>query len=156
LFEDLHWADPSTLELLDRLIEHVPAARLLVVMTHRPEFMPPWSNRAHFATITLNRLPRGQSETMVRNVTGGKALPRLVLDQIVAKTDGVPLFVEELTKAVLESGLMRERDEHYELTGPLPPLAIPSTLQDSLAARLDRLGGAREIAQLAATIGRDF
>ena len=156
LFEDLHWADPSTLELLGGLLEQVPAARLLMVVTHRPEFMPRWSNRAHFATITLNRLPRAQSETMVRNVTGGKALPPLVLDQIVAKTDGVPLFVEELTKAVLESGLMREHDEHYELTGPLPPLAIPSTLQDSLAARLDRLGSAREIAQLAATIGRDF
>ena len=156
LFEDLHWADPSTLELLGRLLEQIPAARLLMVVTHRPEFLPPWSNRTHFATITLNRLPRAQSEAMVRNVTGGKALPPLVLDQIVAKTDGVPLFVEELTKAVLESGLIRERDEHYELTGPLPPLAIPSTLQDSLAARLDRLGSAREIAQLAATFGRDF
>jgi class 3 adenylate cyclase/tetratricopeptide (TPR) repeat protein len=156
LFEDLHWADPSTLELLGRMLEQVPAARVFVVGTHRPEFTPPRSNRAHFASITLNRLPRAQSETMVRNVTGGKALPEPVLAQIVAKTDGVPLFVEELTKAVLESGLIRERDEHYELTGPLPPLAIPSTLQDSLAARLDRLGSAREIAQLAATIGRDF
>lgn len=156
MFEDLHWADPSTLELLGRLLEQVPAVRLLIVVTHRPEFVPHWSNHAHFATITLNRLPPAQSEAMVRNVTGGKALPPLVLDQIVAKTDGVPLFVEELTKAVLESGLMRERDQHYELTGPLPPLAIPSTLQDSLAARLDRLGNAREIAQLAATIGRDF
>jgi class 3 adenylate cyclase/tetratricopeptide (TPR) repeat protein len=156
LFEDLHWADPSTLELLGRLLEQIPAARVLLVVTHRPEFTPPWSNRAHFATITLNRLPRAQSEAMVRNVTGGKALPPPVLDQIVAKTDGVPLFLEELTKAVLESGLIREREAHYELTGPLPPLAIPSTLQDSLSARLDRLGSAREIAQLAATFGRDF
>jgi class 3 adenylate cyclase/tetratricopeptide (TPR) repeat protein len=156
LSEDLHWADPSTLDLLGRLLEHVPTARLLMVATYRPEFMLPWPSRSHFATITLSRLPRPQSETMVQNVTGGKTLPPVVLDQIVARTDGVPLFVEELTKMVLESDLIREHDGHYELTGPLLPLAIPSTLHDSLTARLDRLGSAREIAQLAATIGRDF
>jgi predicted ATPase len=156
LFEDLHWADPSTLELLGRLVEQVPTARLLIIATYRPEFTPPWPNRSHFATIILNRLPRAQSEAMVQNVTGGKALPPAIFDEIVARTDGVPLFVEELTKMVLESGLLRERDGRYELAGPLPPLAIPSTLQDSLTARLDRLGSAREVAQLAATIGRDF
>ena len=156
VFEDLHWADPSTLELLGRLVEQVPTARLLTIVTYRPEFTPQWPNRSHFATITLSRLPRAQSEAMVQNVTGGKALPPAVFDEIVARTDGVPLFVEELTKMVLESGLVRERDGHYELSGPLPPLAIPSTLQDSLTARLDRLGSAREVAQLAATLGRDF
>jgi class 3 adenylate cyclase/tetratricopeptide (TPR) repeat protein len=156
LFEDLHWADPSTLELLGRLLTQAPTARLLMVLTYRPEFTAPWPNRSHLGSITLSRLPRSQSEAMVQNVTGGKALPPTVLDQIVARTDGVPLFVEELTKMVVESGLVRERDGHYELTGPLPPLAIPLTLQDSLTARLDRLGREREIAQLAATIGRDF
>lgn len=156
LFEDLHWADPSTLELLGRLLEQVPTARMLMVVTCRPEFIPPWSNRSHFATITLNRLPRLQSEAILGSVTGGKPLPPVVLDEIIAKTDGVPLFVEELTKMVLESDLIREHDGHYELSGPLPPLAIPSTLQDSLTARLDRLGSAREVAQLASTLGRDF
>lgn len=155
-FEDLHWADPSTLELLGHLIDQVATARLLLVLTCRPEFSPPWSSRSHFASITLNRLPRLHTEGMVQHVTGGKLLPGQVLEQIIAKTDGVPLFVEELTRMVVESDLLRERDGHYDLSGPLPPLAIPSTLQDSLTARLDRLGDAREIAQLAATIGRDF
>jgi class 3 adenylate cyclase/tetratricopeptide (TPR) repeat protein len=156
VFEDLHWADPSTVELLGHLIDQVVTARLLLLLTCRPEFSPPWSSRSHLANITLNRLPRSHTEGMVQNVTGGKLLPGQVLEQIIAKTDGVPLFVEELTRTVLESGLLRERDGHYDLSGPLPPLAIPSTLQDSLTARLDRLGDAREIAQLAATIGRDF
>ncbi len=156
LLEDLHWVDPSTLELLGHLLEQVPTAPLMLVLTYRPEFAPPWSNRSHFTIITLSRLPRSQSEAMIQNVTGGRPLPPQVLDQIIVKTDGVPLFVEELTTMVLESDLLREHDGRYELTGPLPPLAIPSTLQDSLTARLDRLGSAREIAQLAATIGRDF
>jgi class 3 adenylate cyclase/tetratricopeptide (TPR) repeat protein len=156
VIEDLHWADPSTLELLGPLLDQVPTTRLLLILTHRPEFAPPWPNRSHFASITLNRLPRAQAETVVRNVSRGKPLPPQVLEQIITKTDGVPLFVEELTKAVLESDLLREGDDRYELTGPLPPLAIPSTLHDSLAARLDRLGSVREVAQLAATIGRDF
>jgi class 3 adenylate cyclase/tetratricopeptide (TPR) repeat protein len=156
VLEDLHWADPSTFELLGQVLDQVPTVRLLVLLTFRPEFAPPWSGRSHFASITLSRLPRSQSEGMVRNVAGGKALPSQVLEQIIAKTDGVPLFVEELTRMVLESDLVRERDGRYELAGPLPPLSIPSTLQDSLSARLDRLGSAREVAQLAATIGRDF
>jgi class 3 adenylate cyclase/tetratricopeptide (TPR) repeat protein len=156
VIEDLHWADPSTLELLRHVLNQVATARLLVVLTYRLEFAPVWSGRSHFATITLDRLPRSQSEGMVQNLTGGKGLPTQILDQIIAKTDGVPLFVEELTRMVVESGLLRERDGCYELAGPLPPLAIPSTLQDSLTARLDRLGSPREVAQLAATIGRDF
>jgi class 3 adenylate cyclase/tetratricopeptide (TPR) repeat protein len=156
LTEDLHWADPSTLELLGPLLDQVPAARLLLILTYRPEFAPPWPNRSHFVTIAVSRLPRVQAEVVVRNVSAGKPLPPEVLDQIIRKTDGVPLFIEELTKTVLESGLLRERDGRYELTGPLPPLAIPSTLHDSLTARLDRLGTVREVAQLAATIGRDF
>jgi class 3 adenylate cyclase/tetratricopeptide (TPR) repeat protein len=155
-WEDLHWADPSTLELLTLLLEQVPTTRLLALLTFRPEFLPPWRPRSHLTQLTLNRLGRPSVEAMVETLTGGKILPRAVVQQIVAKTDGVPLFVEELTKMVLESGLLREADDHYELAGPLPPLAIPSTLRDSLMARLDRLATTREIAQLGATLGREF
>jgi predicted ATPase len=155
-WEDLHWADPSTLELLTLFLEQVPTTRLLAVLTFRPEFLPPWWPRSHLTQLTLNRLGRQQVEAMVEKITGGKPLPREVVQQIVAKTDGVPLFVEELTKMVLESGLLTAADDHYELTGPLPPLAIPSTLRDSLMARLDRLATTREIAQVSATLGREF
>jgi class 3 adenylate cyclase/predicted ATPase len=155
-WEDLHWADPSTLEVLTLFLDQVPTTRLLALLTFRPEFMPPWGNRSHFSQMTLSRLGRQQVAAMVERVTGGKALPSEVVQQIVAKTDGVPLFVEELTKTVVESGLLTTVNDHYELSGPLPPLAIPSTLQDSLMARLDRLSAVREIAQLGATIGREF
>src|SRR5262249_51900306 len=156
VWEDLHWADPSTLEVLTLVLNQVPTTRLLAILTLRPEFTPPWGNRAHISQITLSRLGRPQVDAMVEQVSGGKPLPPEVVHQIVTKTDGVPLFVEELTKTVLESGLVREADGHYELTGPLPPLAIPTTLQDSLMARLDRLATAKEVAQLGATLGREF
>ena len=139
VWEDVHWADPSTLELLDLVIEQGPTARLLTLMTARPEFRPPWTPRSYLTQLTLGRLPRPQVETMVQQLTDGKPLPAEVLEQVVAKTDGVPLFVEELVKMILESGLLREEANRYVLTGPLPPLAIPATLQDSLMARLDRL-----------------
>jgi class 3 adenylate cyclase/predicted ATPase len=155
-WEDLHWADPSTLEVLNLIVDQAPTARLYVLLTFRPEFMPPWGNRSHLSRLTLSRLGHQQVEAMVEKVTGGKALPREVLQQIVHKTDGVPLFVEELTKTVLESNLFKETENDYKLTGPLTPLAIPSTLQDSLMARLDRLSTVREIAQLGATLGREF
>jgi class 3 adenylate cyclase len=155
-WEDLHWADPSTLEVLTLFLDQVPTARVLAPLTFRPEFLPPWGNRSHLSQLTLSRLGRGQVEAMVERVTGGKALPAQVVQQIVTKTDGVPLFVEELTKTVVESGLLTAVDDHYELSGPLPPLAIPSTLHASLLARLDRLSTVREIAQLGATIGREF
>jgi predicted ATPase/class 3 adenylate cyclase len=156
LYEDLHWVDPSTLELLDLLVERVRPLPVLVVATFRPEFTPPWSGQAHVTTLPLNRLGRRQGATMALRVTGGKPLPNQILDQIVARTDGVPLFVEELTKTVLESGLLTDTGDRYELTGPLPPLAIPATLQDSLTARLDRLALAKETAQVGAVIGREF
>ena len=156
IVEDLHWVDPSTLEFLNLLVDQSPTARIMVLMTCRPEFTPPWPSRAHLTPLTLTRLPRPQVERMVASVAGAKALPREVVQQIVAKTDGVPLFVEELTKTVLESGLLREHEDHYELTGPLPALAIPATLQDSLMARLDRLSTVKTVAQLGATIGRQF
>src|SRR5262245_50069156 len=156
IVEDLHWIDPSTLEFLTIFLDRGPTARILTLLTCRPEFRPPWGFRAHLTQLTLNRLPRPQVPQMIGRITGGKALPLEVVEQIVAKTDGVPLFVEELTKMVLESGLLREEEERYALTGPLPPLAIPTTLHDSLMARLDRLATVKDVAQLGATIGRTF
>jgi class 3 adenylate cyclase/predicted ATPase len=154
--EDLHWIDPSTLEFLTLLVDQGPTARLLTLLTCRPEFQPPWGLRTHLTPMVLQRLPQPQVEAMIVRVTGGKALPPEVLQHIVTKTDGVPLFVEELTQTVLESGLLRETQEHYELTGPLPPLAIPATLHDSLMARLDRLATVKAVAQLGAVLGRTF
>jgi class 3 adenylate cyclase len=154
--EDVHWADPSTLEVLTLVVDQAPTARLYVVLTFRPEFAPTWGNRSHLSQLALSRLGRSQVEAMVERLTGGKTLPPAVMRQIVAKTDGVPLFVEELTKTVMESGLVTAVNDHYELSGPLPLLAIPSTLHDSLMARLDRLSTVRKIAQLGAAIGREF
>jgi class 3 adenylate cyclase/predicted ATPase len=156
VWEDLHWADPSTLELLDLLLDHVPTARLLLVLTSRPEFRPPWAPRSYVTQLTLPRMPRRQSEEMVLRVTGGKPVPAEVLAQIVAKTDGIPLFIEELVKTILAAGLVQEDMGRYVLTGPLPPLAIPTTLQDALMARLDRLAVVKEVAQLGAVLGREF
>jgi class 3 adenylate cyclase/predicted ATPase len=156
VWEDLHWADPSTLELLSLVIDQAPTARLLTLLTCRPEFRPPWTTRSYFTQLTLSRLGHSQVEAMITRLTGGKALPGEVVQQIVAKTDGVPLFVEELTKAVLESEVLRETDGLYALTKPLPAFAIPATLQDSLMARLDRLVTAKGLAQLGATLGRQF
>ena len=156
IWEDLHWADPSTLELLGLLLDQAPTARLLLVLTTRPEFRPPWAPRSYMTQLTLTRLTHQQVAEMVLRVTGGKPLPAEVLRQIVAKTDGIPLFVEELVKTILESGLVREDAERYVLTGPLPPLAIPITLQDALMARLDRLAPVKAVAQLGAVLGREF
>ncbi|MBI3798578.1 MAG: AAA family ATPase [Deltaproteobacteria bacterium] len=155
-WEDLHWADPSTLELLTLVLDQVPTTRLLALLTFRPDFTPPWRPHSHITQLTLNRLGRQSVEAMVEKIIGGKPFPQEVVQQIVAKTDGVPLFVEELTTMVLASGLLKEVDGHYELVGPLQPLAIPSTLQDSLMARLDRLAPVRELVQLGATLGRGF
>jgi class 3 adenylate cyclase/predicted ATPase len=156
MVEDLHWIDPSTLEFLTLLLDRGPTARLLTLLTCRPEFAVPWGFRAHLTPLTLTRLSHPQVTQMIGQVAGGKALPAEVVAQIVAKTDGVPLFVEELTKTVLESGLLQEREECYALSGPLPPFAIPATLHDSLMARLDRLATVKDVAQLGATIGRTF
>jgi len=156
IVEDLQWADPSTLELIELLIDQVSAARLLLILVFRPEFVPAWPSRPHITNLSLGRLAPAAIELMIQSVAGGKPLPAEVVGDIVAKTEGVPLFVEELTQMVLESGLLHEHDGRYVLTGALPPLAIPSTLYDSLMARLDRLGTAKEIAQLAATIGKEF
>jgi TOMM system kinase/cyclase fusion protein len=156
VMEDLHWVDPSTLELLSLLVDQGPTARILALMTFRPDFAPPWIGRSHVTQVTLNRLPRRQAAEMIAPIARGKSLPYEVIEQVVAKTDGVPLFVEELTKTMLESGHLEELEDRFELTGPLPPLAIPTTLHDSLMARLDRLAAVKSLAQLGATLGREF
>jgi class 3 adenylate cyclase/predicted ATPase len=156
VWEDLHWADPSTLELLGLLIEQAPTVPILIVLTFRPDFVPPWLTRSHMTPITLNRLERQHSEALVARLAGAKPLPAEVVEHIVAKTDGVPLYVEELTKTILASDILRENAGRFELTGPLSSLAIPATLQESLMARLDRLPQVREIAQLGAVLGREF
>jgi predicted ATPase/class 3 adenylate cyclase len=156
VMEDLHWVDPSTLEWLSLLVDQGPTARILTLCTCRPDFSPPWTGRAHLTQMTLTRLPERQATALVHQVAQGKALPAEVTAQLVAKTDGVPLFVEEMTKTVLESGLLQEQENRYILTGSLLPLAIPITLHDALLARLDRLGSAKGLAQLGATLGREF
>jgi predicted ATPase len=156
VWEDLHWADPSTLELLALLLDQVPTARLLLVLTCRLEFRQPWTPRSYVTPLTLTRLTRQQIEEMVLRLTGGKPVPAEVLAQIVGKTDGIPLFVEELVKTILEAELMQEDADRYILSGPLPPLAIPATLQDTLMARLDRLAVVKDVAQLGAVLGREF
>ena len=147
VFEDAQWSDPTSLELFALTVERMQALPVLLIITFRPDFQPPWAGQPHVTTMTLNRLGRRERMAMVEHVTGGKALPPAVLEQIVERTDGVPLFVEELTKAVLES-------EHIEQ--PMQQLAIPTTLQDSLMSRVDRLGSAREVLQIGAAIGREF
>jgi class 3 adenylate cyclase/tetratricopeptide (TPR) repeat protein len=154
--EDIHWIDPTSLELLTATVEHVPQLRVLLLVTARPEFTLPWPSHPHMTTVPLTRLGRREGAALVERVTSGRRLPKEVMDEILARTDGVPLFIEELTKTVLESGLMQERDGHYVLERPLPALAIPTTLHASLMARLDRLAPVREVAQIGAVAGREF
>ncbi len=156
IFEDAHWADPTSLEWLELVIDRAQSISIVVVITFRPEFQPPWSGYTHITSLTLNRFSSSLATTMVDKITGGIQLPTEVLEQIVTKTDGVPLFVEELTKTILESGLLTEHLDQFVLSGPLPEVAIPATLHDSLMARLDRLGPVKEVAQIAAAIGREF
>jgi TOMM system kinase/cyclase fusion protein len=153
--EDLHWADPTTLDLLGALLAATPASRILALLCTRPELTLSWPTAAPHQ-LPLTRLARPQVEQLVGQLAGGKALPARVLDQIAARTDGVPLFVEELTRMVLESGALTVRGDHYELTGALPEGAIPMTLRALLMSRLDGLGRAKKTAQLAAALGREF
>src|SRR6266511_969257 len=156
VFEDAHWADATSLELLDLTVERVRQLPVLALFTFRPEFEPPWVGLPNVGTLTLGRLDRNNVESLVTQVTGGRVPPPEVTEQIVVKTDGNPLFVEELSKAVLEAGILIEDADGYRLDGPLPPLAIPATLHDSLMARLARLAAVREIGQIGAAIGREF
>src|SRR6516225_4387308 len=156
IVEDLHWADPTTLEFLNRLVPRLVELRILLIITHRPEFKAPWTGQAQVSALFLNRLSRRYCRAMVESIANDKPLPSSVMDQVVAKTDGIPLFVEELTKTLLESGSLREESDSWVLTRTLQELAIPTTLQDSLLARLDRLPSVKEVAQLGAAIGREF
>jgi class 3 adenylate cyclase/predicted ATPase len=156
VFEDAHWIDPTSRELLDLTVERVRSLPVLLVVTFRPDFQPPWTGRPQVTMLALNRLDRHDRMALAMQIAGGKALPDEVVGQIVDRTDGVPLFVEELTKSVLESGLLGEEADRYVLDRALPPFAIPTSLHDSLMARLDRLASVRLVAQIGAAIGREF
>jgi class 3 adenylate cyclase/predicted ATPase len=156
VFEDVHWSDPTTLESLDLLVDQVTRLRVLLIITFRPEFTSLWAGRPHVILLTLTRLPPRQRTQMIAHVAGGKALPKEIAGQIVDRTDGVPLFIEELTKSVMESGIVTEAGDHYSTIGPVAPLAIPTSLHASLLARLDRLAPTREVAQIGAALGRQF
>jgi class 3 adenylate cyclase/predicted ATPase len=154
--EDVHWIDPTTIELLNQTIKAIKALPVLFLVTFRPEFFPPWLDEPNVKMLRLERLGRVQVEAMIADITSGKKLPDEVLEQIIHKTDGVPLFVEELTKTVLESGFLKEAGNQYVTQDSLPVRAVPATLHDSLMARLDRLAQIKEIAQIGAALGREF
>ena len=148
LAEDLHWTDPSTLQWLGLVIEQCPTANVLLLCTFRPEFEPPWPVRGHLLQIALSRLRRQEAKDLIAGAIASEVLPDALVDEIAARSDGVPLFVEELAHGLIESG--------HDLASSLSGLAIPETLQDSLMARLDRLGDAKQVAQLGAEVGRTF
>jgi hypothetical protein len=155
IFEDAHWADSSSLELLHTAIERAARLPVLAIITFRPEFSPPWTGWAHVTSVALRRLTQREATALVRGIVGNDRLPSAVIDRIVERADGIPLFIEELTKNLIEDGLL---DEAFDGTGPdlEQGLAIPSSLQNSLMARLDRLNETKRVAQLAAVIGREF
>jgi class 3 adenylate cyclase/predicted ATPase len=156
VFEDIHWSDPTTRESLDLLVDRVSTLRVLVILTFRPEFSPPWVGRPHVTLLTLNHLAPRQRAEMITYLSGGKPLPREIAEQIAERTDGVPLFIEELTKSVIASGIVADTGSRYTAVGPAAQLAIPTTLHASLLARLDRLAPTREVAQIGAALGRSF
>ncbi len=156
IVEDAHWIDPTSSELFQLVVDRIQHLPVLLIITFRSDFTPPWTGHSHVTSLTLNRLSRSQGAAIVEQVAGGKPLPDEILGQVLAKSDGVPLFVEELTRTVLESDLLEERPDGYAMCRPMPPLAIPATLQDSLMARLDRLASVKEVAQIGAAIGRSF
>jgi predicted ATPase len=156
LFEDAHWIDPTSMELLTLTVERIPNLPILLIVTTRPEFRPPWPNHAHVTTMPLTRLDRRHGPALVKRVAGGRALPEEVTKQILTRAVGVPLLVEQLTKTVIESGLLREQDGHYTLDQPLSPGAIPTTLHASVLARLDRSAPVRDVAQIGAVVGCEF
>jgi class 3 adenylate cyclase/DNA-binding response OmpR family regulator/predicted ATPase len=153
---DAHWMDSSTLELLSRSVGSIKTARVFVICSFRPEFFPPWLDESHVTMLRLDRLSREQTGVIISDVAGGKELPRELHEQIMTKADGVPFFAEELTKTVLESGVLQDTGDRYVAIDPLPSLVIPATLLGSLTGRLDRLGPSKEIAQIGAAIGREF
>jgi class 3 adenylate cyclase/tetratricopeptide (TPR) repeat protein len=156
LVEDMHWSDPTSLELFELIVGRASSLPLLAIVTFRPEFVPPWVGHPQVALISLDRLPRQLRAEMIAHVTGGRVLPQDIADQITDRTDGVPLFIEELTKAVVESGQLVEAGDRYVARGRVSPLGIPTSLQESLLARLDRLAPTSDVAQIAAALGRQF
>jgi predicted ATPase/class 3 adenylate cyclase len=156
IVEDAHWLDPTTMDLITRIIDRIQPMRVLLIMTFRPEFKPVWADYNHVTFLTLSRLPRRQSAELIATMIGGKSLPLDVERAILAKTDGVPLYIEELTQNLLESGLLTEENDSYSLKAPLRDLSIPDSLQALLMERIDRLGPIKEIVQVGAVIGREF
>jgi class 3 adenylate cyclase/tetratricopeptide (TPR) repeat protein len=157
VFEDLHWSDPSTLEALGRLIEEAPNARLMLLLTFRPSFEPPWNLAQRGASsLSLARLGRAETIALAESVAGGSKLPEDVLEQVLARADGVPLFVEELVRSVLDGGKLVERSGQWTAVGSTTEIEVPVSLQDSLMARLDRLSSAKNVAQICAALGREF
>jgi hypothetical protein len=155
IFEDAHWTDPTSLELFGRIVDKVPTLRVLLIVTFRPEFEPPWIERPCVTALTMNRLGQREVGAMIEQVTGNKPLPENIRQDIIERTDGIPLFVEEMTKAVLEAGSESAAEQRAAAVPP-PALAVPASLHASLMARLDRLGSAKEVAQIGAAIGREF
>ena len=156
LFEDTHWIDPTSIELMDRIIRRVADLPIMIIVTYRPEFTAPWLDLGHVTMLKLNHLGRSQVVDLIRKTAGGKTLPEAIVEQIATKSQGVPLFIEEITRAILEFGDLEEDGERYVLRESIRDFAIPSTLQDSLIARLDRLGVAKDVALTASIIGREF
>src|ERR1019366_8018868 len=155
IFEDAHWIDPTSLEALGRFVDRIRTLRVLLVVTFRPEFEPPWIGRPHVMALTINRLAERDIGAMIDRLVGNKFLPASIRQDIIERTDGIPLFVEEMTKAVLEAG-SEAAAEHAVAAVPSPALAVPASLHASLMARLDRVRPAKEVAQIGATIGREF
>jgi class 3 adenylate cyclase/predicted ATPase len=155
IFEDAHWTDPTSLEALSRVVDRLRSLRVLLILTFRPEFEPPWIGRPYVTPLTINRLAQRDIDAMIDGVIGNKALPANLRQDIIERTDGIPLFVEEMTKAILEAG-SESAAKRTAAAIPPPTLAVPASLQASLMARLDRLGSAKEVAQIGAAIGREF
>src|SRR4249920_2088207 len=155
VFEDAHWTDPSSLEVLGRVVNRIATLPVLLIVTFRPEFDPPWIGRPHVTALTINRLAQREVETMIDNLVGNEILPASIRQDIIKRTDGIPLFVEEMTKALLEAGSESD-DEDAAPAAPFQTPPVPASLRASLMARLDRLGAAKELAQIGAAIGRTF
>ena len=155
IFEDVHWIDPTSLEALNRTVDRIKTLPALLIVTFRPEFTAPWLKQSHATSVTLNRLGKREATAIIARVVGNKQLPADVMAEIVERTDGIPLFVEEMTKAVLEAE-SEDAARRSVAAVPSPALAVPASLHASLMARLDRLGPAKEVAQIGAAIGREF
>ncbi|MGE3978430.1 MAG: adenylate/guanylate cyclase domain-containing protein, partial [Nitrospira sp.] len=156
IVEDAHWLDPTTQDLMARIIDRIRLMRVLLLVTFRPDFRPVWAEYSHVTFLTLSRLPRRQSAELIATMTGGKVLPQEVQQAILAKTDGVPLYIEELTNSLLQTALLAEGTDSFTLNTPLKEMAIPDSLQALFMERVDRLGSVKEIVQIGAAIGREF